>query len=92
MLPPTASDREILTLAREHGQTVLTADLDFSALVALSGLNRPSLITLRLSSSDPRLVAEKLLEAAPLLQSALLEGCAVTIDDKTMRIRKLPIG
>jgi predicted nuclease of predicted toxin-antitoxin system len=91
-LPPTASDREILVLARHEGRTVLTADLDFSTLVALSGHSQPSLITMRLSSSDPQLMAERLLEAAPLLQSALTDGCAVTIDDsKTVRIRKLPI-
>lgn len=50
-LPPTASDQIILAKAAEVGRTVLTQDLDFSHLIALSGSTTPSLITLRLSSA-----------------------------------------
>ena len=49
-----ARDAEILQLARQQGRVMVTQDLDFSALLALGGHDRPSLITLRLYASVPR--------------------------------------
>jgi predicted nuclease of predicted toxin-antitoxin system len=91
LLPVTASDREILDLARCEGQTVITQDIDFSALLALGGYNRPSLITLRLLDTEPDLVTRRLREVLPCIEVALCEGIAVTIDDSNVRIRQLPI-
>jgi predicted nuclease of predicted toxin-antitoxin system len=90
-LPTTATDEEILAFARSEGFVIVTQDLDFSSLLALGGYDRPSLVTLRLSSSEPELVTQRLLEAASLLGKALGESCAVTIEDLVVRIRKLPI-
>lgn len=90
-LPSTAPDDEILDFARNEGFVIVTQDLDFSALLALGGYDEPSLVTLRLSNSDPEFVTQRLLEAAPLLGKALVESCAVTIEDFVVRIRKLPI-
>lgn len=53
VLPVNATDSKILAYARNENRIVVTQDLDFSALVALGGFDKPSLITLRLSSSDP---------------------------------------
>lgn len=91
VLPPTAPDREVLERARADGRAVLTEDLDFSALLAIGGFDTPSLITLRLSQSDPEVVAARLLEAEALLERSLAECCAITLDDRTLRIRPLPI-
>jgi predicted nuclease of predicted toxin-antitoxin system len=88
----TAPDEEILDFARQEESVVLTQDLDFSALLALGGYDRPSLVTLRLSTSEPGLVAQRLLETAPLLETTLSKGgCAITIEDSSVRIRRLPI-
>jgi hypothetical protein len=59
--------------------------------LALGGFDTPNLITLRLSRSDPEVVAARLLEAEALLERSLSEGCAITLDDRTLRIRSLPI-
>jgi predicted nuclease of predicted toxin-antitoxin system len=91
LLPATAADVEILELARVESRIVLTQDLDFSMLVALSNCDRPSLITLRLSSAKPDIVTQRLLEVLPNLTQDLVEGSAVTINDDSVRIRKLPI-
>jgi len=91
LLPATATDVEILELAREQGRVVLTQDLDFSMLVALGNYGLPSLITLRLSSVKPDLVTQKLLDILPTVETQLIEGAAVTINDDSVRIRKLPI-
>lgn len=90
-LPAYASDQEVMELARQENRVVITQDLDFSALLALSGYDRPSLITLRMSISDPDTVAERLLEVLPRTEDVLLEGCVIIIHDATIRIRRLPI-
>jgi predicted nuclease of predicted toxin-antitoxin system len=90
-LPMTASDQEILGFARQEDRVVVTQDLDFSALVALGGYGRPSLMTLRLSVSDPETITRRLLEALPQAEQRLLEGSAVTVEDTTVRVRRLPI-
>lgn len=90
-LPATAADIEILEFARVENRIVLTQDLDFSMLVALSNYEQPSLITLRLSSAKPDVVTQKLLEVLPNLDQDLIEGSAITIDDNSIRVRKLPI-
>ena len=86
-----ASDAEILAMARRQDQVVVTQDLDFSALLALGGHTHPSLITLRLSNTDPAFVTERLRRVLPQIEPALREGGAVTVDDRTLRIRRLPI-
>lgn len=90
-LPMNASDQEILEFALAEDRIVVTQDLDFSALLALGGYERPSLVTLRLTVSDPETVTQRILEVLPSIEQTLREGCAVTIGDVTMRIRKLPI-
>lgn len=91
LLPANAADVEILELARAEGRIVLTQDLDFSMLVALTNCDRPSLITLRLSSAKPDVVTQRFLEVLPNLTQELMDGSAVTINDESVRIRKLPI-
>ncbi len=90
-LPANAPDINILEFARTENWVVLTQDLDFSMLVALSRYSQPSLITLCLSSAKPDIVTQKLLEVLPQIEEALQEGSAITIQDESIRIRKLPV-
>ena len=73
----TASDTEILELARNDNRVIITQDLDFSALLALGGHDRPSLITLRLSNTDPAFVTQRLLQSS--LSWTTLCGAAVQL-------------
>ncbi|MEW6003130.1 MAG: DUF5615 family PIN-like protein [Nitrospirota bacterium] len=91
LLPVNAADEQILDFARREDMIVVTQDMDFSSLLALGGYNRPSLITIRMSLSDPESVAQKLLDVLPSVRSTLQEGCAITIEDVAVRIRRLPI-
>jgi len=91
-LPMNASDQEILDLARGDDRTVITQDLDFSGLLALGKFSRPSLISIRMSVSDPETISRKLLKVLPEMEKVLQEGCAITIEDAAVRVRKLPIG
>ncbi|MBX7235387.1 MAG: DUF5615 family PIN-like protein [Caldilineales bacterium] len=91
LLPANASDVEILGLARRLGRIVITQDLDFSTLLALGGYSDPSIVTLRLSNTDPAVVTRRLRQVLAGLESALQSGSAVTVEDNTVRIRNLPI-
>jgi len=91
LLAQNALDEEILELARQENRTVVTQDLDFSALLALGGHTRPSLITLRLTDTDPEFVTSRLLEVLPQVEEKLTDGCVVIIQDVSVRIRMLPI-
>jgi len=83
LLPATATDEEILDAARRENRTIVSQDLDFSALLALGGHDRPSLICVRTSNSDPSFVTRRLLDTLPAVEQQLLQGCIVTIEDLT---------
>ncbi len=76
---------DILELARRQERVVITQDLDLSTLLALGGHACPSLITLRLTART-----RILLEVLPQFDEVLREGCAMTIEDATLRVRRLP--
>lgn len=91
LLAPTATDEEVVTSAAREGRCVLTQDLDFSAIVALSGRATPSVISLRLSSSRVERVNAVLREVLPGVEKDLLEGAIVTVQDGRVRLRRLPV-
>lgn len=91
ILPANAPNIEILEFARTEDRIVLTQDLDFSMLVAINNYDQPSLITLRLSSAKPDIVSDRLFEVLPMLEQELQTSVAITIDDDSVGIRKLPI-
>ena len=64
MLPRTASDEAIVEFARTHAYAVLTQDLDFSAIVALSGATAPSIVSLQLVSSRIEIANRRLRDVA----------------------------
>lgn len=90
-LPASASDSEIVAHAIRDGRTILTQDLDFTDLVALSGQQGPSVMTLRLASSHVDHVNSILAKVLPDLEEAVREGAMVTVQDATIRRRLLPI-
>ena len=65
-VPATAADAEIVTAAIPDDRIIVTQDLDFSAIVALSGRDAPSVLSLRLTSSRVEHVNQRL---AALLRS-----------------------
>jgi predicted nuclease of predicted toxin-antitoxin system len=92
VLPATASDESIVARAIEEGRTIITQDLDFSAIIALSGRRAPSLISLRLSSARVEHVNRVVADALPALEQAVVEGAIVTVEDRRARRRRLPIA
>jgi predicted nuclease of predicted toxin-antitoxin system len=91
ILPRTASDEEIVTAARDSSRSILTQDLDFSAIIALSGVSVPSIVTLRLATSRVEHVNGVLSRVLPQIEEDLVRGAAVTVEDGSIRRRMLPI-
>jgi len=90
-LPATSSDAAIIQLAYREQAVIITQDLDFSALIAQSGLNWPSVISLRLDNAKPDKITWILNAVLPQIKTELTEGAIISIDEKEYRIRKLPI-
>lgn len=90
-LTSTATDREIVHLAHHEKATIITQDLDFSAIIAKSGLDGPSVITLRVADAKPDTITRILLTMLPIIHSDLIEGAIVSADEKEYRIKKLPV-
>ncbi len=91
-LPATASDKEIVQLALNEKSVIITQDLDSSAILAQSGLNRPSVISLRLDNAKPYIISRSLITVLQMIEDDLREGVIVSIDETEYRVRKLPIG
>jgi predicted nuclease of predicted toxin-antitoxin system len=91
VLPNDSPDEAIVAHAAEERRTVLTQDLDFSAIIALEGKIAPSLITLRLSSSRVEYVNRVLERILPTLEQNVLDGMIITVEDHRIRRRQLPV-
>jgi predicted nuclease of predicted toxin-antitoxin system len=91
IMPGTASDLEIVNQAEADDRAVLTQDLDFSDIIALSGAAQPSLITLRLSDSRVDNVNLILQSVLPELEADVSKGVIATVEDTRVRIRPLPV-
>lgn len=91
VLSASATDSAIIECAFEKERTVLTQDLDFSAIMALSGQNKPSIITLRLTSSRVELVNALLETALPMIAQDVANGSLITIEEQGFRSRGLPL-
>jgi predicted nuclease of predicted toxin-antitoxin system len=91
LLPANASDEAIVERAAHERRTILTQDLDFSSIIALSGRPTPSLLSLRLNSSKVELVNSVLQRMLPILESDLEQGAIVTVEDQRVRLRRLPL-
>jgi predicted nuclease of predicted toxin-antitoxin system len=86
-----ASDREILQSARDGNRVVVTLDSDFHALLALSKASAPSVIRIRIEGLRGESLAQLLLVAIRVYEADLEAGAVVTIQERRMRMRRLPL-
>jgi len=87
----TASDSEIMVWASDNGYVVLTHDLDFSAILAATQEKSPSVAQIRAEDVSPDAIGGKIVHALHQMQTELEAGSLLSIDDKTMRLRILPL-
>ena len=84
-------DNEILTKARSEGRIVLTVDLDFVQLLAGNRETLPSVILFRLGNENYNEINQRLSEVLNNCQEDLEAGAIISVNNKTFRVRKLPI-
>lgn len=86
-----ATDAEIVVEARNKGEVIVTHDLDYGHLLAFSGEKAPSVIILRLRDLRTNEIMSRLDAVWNEIEGVLAEGAIVSLSDKSLRIRKLPI-
>jgi predicted nuclease of predicted toxin-antitoxin system len=89
--PRTAPDHELMHWAAERNYVVLTADLDFGAILAATGRRRPSVVQVRSDILTPRAIGGAVVAALKQAELELLDGALVSIDPVRTRLRILPI-
>ena len=84
-------DDEILALALVEQRIILTIDLDFAQLLAISKQALPSVILFRLGNENYDEINQRLIEVLNNCQQDLETGAIVSVNNETYRVKKLPI-
>ncbi len=86
-----APDSEIMIYAKENNYVVLTHDLDFSAILAATHGEKPSVVQIRSDDVNPDVIGRQTIIALRQMESELAEGALLTIDQNRTRLRVLPL-
>jgi len=88
-----AEDEEILARALDEDRIVVSADSDFSAILAAQEAERPSFILFRETNLlVARDYIDMLLPTLPMLEPELLAGCVAVFRNRRLRVRRLPFS
>ncbi len=89
--PATADDEVIMAWANENDRVVLTHDLDFGTVLALTGADGPSVVQIRTQRVLPEHLSSSVIAILKKYQAELLAGSIVVADEGKHRVRLLPI-
>jgi predicted nuclease of predicted toxin-antitoxin system len=88
---PDAPDIEIMAYAKEYEFTVMTNDLDFGYILAITRGKKPSVIQMRTGALGHDRIGAVVLSAIKLLAVEIDKGALVTIDQHKTRVTLLPL-
>ena len=86
-----ASDLEIMNYARANDYVVLTHDLDFSAILAATHGDKPSVVQIRAEDLSLDTIGKRVVSAILQMKAELEEGALLTVDPNRTRLRVLPL-
>lgn len=86
------SDADVLEKARAEAAIVLTHDLDFGALMAASGERLPSVVIFRLPDMRPTNVNRHMASILAQHSADLEHGALLSVSERRIRVRHLPIA
>jgi predicted nuclease of predicted toxin-antitoxin system len=86
-----AMDSEIIEFANKYNYAILTHDLDFSTMLAVRHLNKPSLIQLRTGDISPDSAVPLVIDALRQASAEIEMGAILTIELNKARLRILPL-
>ncbi len=87
----TADDIDILEFGRNNGRIIATLDADFHELLAHSVATAPSVIRVRIEGVKAEAMASLLRSVLVECDSDLRKGCVVTVQERRVRVRHLPL-
>ena len=88
----TLADTSIFDKAIKEDRIVLTFDLDFSEIAAISGGRLTSVVIFRLRNTRTANVIARLSRVLQDAQDDLKAASVISVEDSRHRIRRLPIG
>jgi predicted nuclease of predicted toxin-antitoxin system len=88
---PRAGDGVIMAWARHHGCVVFTHDLDFSAILAATHAQGPSILQVRTQDVMPEHIGEHVVEVIRSHIDVLEGGAIISVHVAEARVRILPI-
>ena len=86
-----ASDADILRRAHAESRACVTLDADFHSLLATSGERDPSVMRIRKEGLDGAALDSLLQGIWPRIENALHSGALVTVTERSIRVRQMPI-
>jgi len=86
-----APDSEIMAFARSNSYVVVTNDLDFSAILAATNGEKPSVVQIRSEDLSPESIGSSVVEALNQMSVELEDGALLTVDLSRVRLRLLPL-
>ena len=86
-----APDPEIMSYAATHDMVVVTHDLDFGAILAVTHGKKPSVALIRSYDISPDIVGKQTLAALNVARTELEAGALLTIEPDRTRVRLLPL-
>lgn len=90
--PGTAADADIMQWCRDHDAFVLTHDLDFGTLLALTHACGPSVVQVRAHDVTPGGIGGLIVGVLKRFESELAAGSLIVVDEAATRIRVLPLA
>ncbi len=85
-----APDEELLEIARRESRVIVTADLDFPRLMALSLRDGPGLILFRGGNYSDSEMCDLLARVLGRVQPEVLARSVCVVDRKRIRVTRLP--
>ena len=86
-----SKDKIIMEKAFVDNMIIVSADTDFGTLLALNDSTKPSFILFRRTNKKPSALLKLLLSLIETIKNDLEMGAVVVIEDKRVRVRKLPV-
>lgn len=86
----SAPDEEVLSRTTAMGAVLITHDLDFAAILAITHGDRPSVVQIREDDISPEHFGKHLIAALHQVLTELEHGALLTIETGRTRIRRLP--
>jgi predicted nuclease of predicted toxin-antitoxin system len=89
---PRAIDSIIMAWAVTNNYIILTHDLDFGTLLAITEAETPSVIQVRTQDILPSKISNLIINALRQFQTELETGALITVDESRTKARILPIN